>query len=284
MLVLVIGATGQVGCRVVEQLLERGVAVRALVRNARAALPPGVEAARGDLTVPGTLDACLSGVARVFLVWTAPPAAVDGALEQILRHARRLVFLSSPHDIAHPLFQAGKGNPMAAMQARIERLIADSGAEWTFLRPGMFADNARGWWAAQMRAGDVVRWPYLAAATAPVDTRDIAAVAVRALCEDGHAGAEYGLTGPASLTQAEQIAIIGRALGRPVRGVEITPEEARRELQAIMPLPVIEMLLRAWAAAVGRDAWVTRTVEDVTGTPARSFLEWAEDHARDFGD
>ena len=59
-----------------------------------------------------------------------------------------------------------------------------------FLRPGMFAGNALGWWAPQIRAGDIVRWPHLAAPTAPIDERDIAAVAVRALCEDGHAGAK----------------------------------------------------------------------------------------------
>ena len=86
------------------------------------------------------------------------------------------------------------------------------------------------WWAPQIRAGDVVRWPYLAAPTAPIDERDIAAVAVRALCEDGHAGAEYVLTGPQSLSQFEQVSTIGRVIGRSLRIEEISPDEARREL------------------------------------------------------
>src|SRR4029450_2102784 len=100
--------------------------------------------------------------------------------------------------------------------------------------------------------GDVVRWPHLAAPTAPIDERDIAAVAVRALCDDGHAGAEYVLTGPQSLRQSEQLSIIGRAVGRSLRIVEISPDEARSALQAIrVPLTALNMLLAAWAAAIG---------------------------------
>ena len=95
----------------------------------------------------------------------------------------------------------------------------------------MFAANALCWWAPQIRAGgDVVRWPHLAAPTAPIDERDIAAVAVRALCEDGHAGAEYVLTGPQSLSQFEQISTIGGVIGRSLRIEEMSPDEARREL------------------------------------------------------
>ena len=124
----------------------------------------------------------------------------------------------------------------------------------------MFAANALGWWAPQIRAGDVVRWPYLAAPTAPIDERDIAAVAVRALCEDGHAGAEYVLTGPQSLSQFEQVSTIGDAIGRSLRIEEISPDEARRELLTLMPAFVVNMLLDAWAAAIGQPALVTSTV------------------------
>jgi uncharacterized protein YbjT (DUF2867 family) len=154
--------------------------------------------------------------------------------------------------------------------------------EWTFLRPGMFAANAGYWWASQIRAGDVVRWPYPAAPTAPIHERDIAAVAMRALCEDGHAGAEYVLTGPESLTQAEQVSTIGRVIGRSLRIVEISPDEARTELTTIMPAPIVNMLLEAWAAAIGQPAFFTSTIADLTGTPARTFLDWATDHAADF--
>ena len=156
--------------------------------------------------------------------------------------------------------------------------------KWTFLRPGMFAANALTWWAPQIRAGkDVVRWPHVAAPTAPIHERDIAAVAVRALCEDGHAGAEYVLTGPESMSQFEQVRTIGRVIGRSLRMEEISPDEARRELLALMPAFVVNMLLDAWAAAIGQPALVTSTVREITGTPARTFLEWATGHAAEFG-
>jgi hypothetical protein len=113
-----------------------------------------------------------------------------------------------------------------------------------------------------------VRWPYLNAPTAPTDERDIAAVAVRALCEDGHAGADYVLTGPQSLTQAEQVLTIGRAIGRSLRIEEMSPDEARRELLPVLGSPtVVNMLLNAWAAAVGQPAFVTSTFSELTGAP-----------------
>src|SRR5581483_4914294 len=113
-------------------------------------------------------------------------------------------------------------NPLRTMFEHIEREIEKSGLEWTFVRPGMFAGNTLLWWAPQTRKGDVVRWPYLQAPTAPIDERDIAAVVVRALCEAGHAGADYVITGPESITQYEQVAIIGRAIERTLRIEEIT--------------------------------------------------------------
>src|SRR6185295_10865664 len=124
-------------------------------------------------------------------------------LERLREKVRRIVFLSAPHKTSHPFFQ--QPNPMAAMHAEIERQIEGSGLEWTHLRPGMFASNVIPWWAGMIRGGDIVRWPYAEAATAPIDERDIGAVAARVLTEDGHNRADYVLTGPRSLTQLEQV-------------------------------------------------------------------------------
>jgi uncharacterized protein YbjT (DUF2867 family) len=276
--ILVIGGTGNVGRQVVSQLSATEARFRAMTRNPGAAgLPPQVEVVRGDLTVPETLDRCLEDVDTVFLVWVAPAAAAPGALERIAKHARRIVFLTAPLKTPHPFFQ--QPNPSRDMAERIERLIEMSGLEWTFLRAGMFAGNARHFWGPQIRTGDVVRWPYLDAPTAPTDERDIAAVAVRALREDGHAGAEYVVTGPQSLTQAEQVHTIGRAIGRPLRLEEISPDEARSELLPVLGSPTfVNTLLNAWAAAIGQPAFVTSTCAEVTGTPPRTFVEWATDH------
>ena len=278
--ILVIGATGRTGRHVISQL-PAGLQVRALARNPQtAALPTHVEVVQGDLTLPETLDQCPAGIDTVFLVWTAPPATVVPVLERIAKHARRIVFLSSPYKTPHPFFQ--QPNPIRLMHAEIERVIESSGLQWTFLRPGMIAANALWWWAEQIRTGDLVRWPYLAAPTAPIDERDIAAVAVRALCEDGHAGAEYVVTGPQSLSQVEQISAIGDVIGRSLRIEEISPDEARRNPLPGIPPPAVNMLLNAWAASIGQPAYVTSTVADITGTPARTFRGWAADHAAEF--
>ena len=280
--ILVIGGTGNVGREVVDQLAATGARFRAMARNPDAAgLPSQVEVVRGDLTVPETLDRCLQDIDAVFLVWVAPPAAVAVALERIAKHARRLVFLTAPLKTPHPFFQ--QPNPSRDLAERIERLIETLGMEWTFLRAGMFAGNARHFWGPQIRAGDVVRWPYLDAPTAPTDERDLAAVAVRTLCEDGHAGAEYVLTGPQSLTQAAQVHTIGRAIGQSLRVEEMSPDEAQSELLPVLGSPtVVNMLLDAWAAGLGQPAFVTSTVAELTGRPARTFFEWATDHAAEF--
>ena len=281
--ILVIGGTGHIGRTVVTQLTAAAAHVRVMVRDPdTAGLPPEVEVLRGDLTVPETLDESLRGIEAVFLVWTAPPAAAGPALERITTHARRIVYLSAPLKTPHPFFQASLPNPSSILHEDIERFIQLSGVPWTFLRPGMLASNALGWWAPQIRRGDVVRWPYLAAPTAPIDERDIASVAVRALLENGHAGAEYVLTGPESLTQFEQVSTIGRAIGRALSIEEMSPEEARREWAPTWPAPVVNMLLTSWHAAIGQPACVTNSVAEVTGTPARTFSSWAGDHAQAF--
>jgi uncharacterized protein YbjT (DUF2867 family) len=280
--VLVTGATSRVGRIVVDQLLGAGVPVRALTRRPAAArLPAAVEIVSGDFTVPASLDAALQGVSTVFLLWTAPPATAAAVVGRLATDApRRVVFLSSPHQTPHPFFQ--QPNPSAVLHADIERRIAAAGLASTIIRPGMFASNALYWWAASIRDGGVVRWPYGAAETAPIDDRDIAAVAVRALCEDGHAGGDYVLTGPESLSQGAQVSIIGATLGRQIQFVELSPEAFRRETAGSWPRPVVDMLLAAWGATIGRPALVTSAVLDVTGSPPRTFRQWVADHAAAF--
>ena len=107
-------------------------------------------------------------------------------------------------------------------------------------------------------------------------------MAARALYEDGHTGGDYVLTGPESLSQAEQVRVIGGVLGRQIQFEELSPEQFRRETAGIWPGPVVEMLLDAWGATIGRPAFVTSAVADVAGAPARTFRQWASDHADAF--
>src|SRR5262245_1720426 len=277
--ILVTGATGNIGREVAAQLRGTGCEIRALSRNPQAAgVPHDVEVVAGDLAEPDSLDACLKDVDAVFLVWVAPVTAAPAAMERIAAHAERIVLLSSPHRTQHPFFQ--QPNALRSVHAAVDQLVEASGLQWTILRPGPFALNSLLWWAPQIRKGDVVRWFHGAAATAPIHEHDLAAVAVRALREEGHDGREYVLTGPQSLTQREQVQAIGNASGRPLSFEELSPEAVRREMP--MPPPVADMLLSAYGAAVDRPALVTSTVADVTGAPARSFRDWALEHQAEF--
>ena len=208
--VLVTGATGRVGRLVVDELLRAGVPVRALTRQPeRAASPAGAEIVAGGPHDPRVARrAARRSRRRVPRLDRADGRRRVGHRTRLAAHtsaeARRVVYLSSPHRTPHPFFQQPNALRGATRRGRAPaRRHRDSIS--SILRPGMFASNALHWWAPQIRSGDVVRWPYADAETAPVDERDIAAVAARALLDERHANADYVLTGPESLSQAAQV-------------------------------------------------------------------------------
>ena len=279
--VLVTGATGNVGRQVVSQLLRRGTHVRALTRNPQSAgLPHEVDVVRGDLAVPETVDAVLKGAEAAFLLWGLPTTdTAPAVVQRLAKHMRRIVFLSSSairDDVEE------QTNVVAKVHADIEQSIETRAREWTFLRPDGFASNALWWWGPQIRRGDVVRWPYGAAAMAPIHEEDIATVTVRALREEGHCGKKYLLSGPESLTLVEQVQIIAEAIGRPLRFEEIAPEAARQQLLAVLPPEIVDVLLDVLAGLTAGPAPITTAVREITGAPAHRFREWASDHAGDF--
>ncbi|MFF7023248.1 NAD(P)H-binding protein [Streptomyces klenkii] len=276
--ILVTGATGNVGRQVVLQLLAGGTAVRALARTPESAgLPDGVDVVGGDLSEPDTLERALTGISTVFLIW--PFLTTEGApavLEAIARHPRRIVYLSSSGVNEDAERQT---DPINQLHADMERLIEGSGAEWTVLRSDTIASNARGW-AGQIRTTRVVRGPGIAA-TAVIHEADVAAVAVRALTDEGHAGAKHVLTGPQVLSRAEQVHAIGVAAGRPARFEAVPLEVARQQMLADgRPPALVEALLAA--ATRPESDLITSTVEEITGAPARTFRSWAEEHADTF--
>ncbi|MGM1063683.1 NAD(P)H-binding protein [Saccharothrix sp. Mg75] len=275
--VLVTGATGNVGAQVVRGLLAAGEVPRALSRRADAGLPDGVEVVRGHHFDPATLEAALVGVDRVFLVWPAFTADAADAVAGVIG-ARRVVLLSSGAVVDGVEEQP---HPIGRFHAEVERAVARAGAGWTFLRPHGFAANTRAW-APDVRAGDVVRGAYGRSAATAIHEADVAAVAVRALTEDGHAGARYELTGPEVLTKVEQVRVIGEVVGRPLRWEELSREEERARSLSWLPGSVVDAVLDGQAAMVHRPLPPTRTVEEVTGTPARPFREWVADHVDDF--
>ncbi|MFD4458165.1 SDR family oxidoreductase [Nocardia sp. NPDC058480] len=277
--VLVIGATGHVGGQVAAQLAAGGTRVRALARDPRAAsLPLDVEVVHGDLTAPDTLDSALDGVDAVYLTWPMLSAEIaESVVARIAAYARRIVLLSSGA-VRDDLEE--QDHPIGRAHALIEKPITESTLEWTFLRPSGFATNTLEW-APQIRTGDVVRGAYGAASMTLLHEADIAAVAVRALTTDGHAGARYALTGPAPLSRIDQVEAIGAALGRTLIWEEVSPEAAVEHM-GWLPPDIARVVLSGLAGLVDVPGSATSTVHDVTGSPARDYRRWAADHVADF--
>ncbi|MFF9023855.1 NAD(P)H-binding protein [Streptomyces eurythermus] len=276
-MILVTGATGNVGRNLVRELLDAGARVRALTRDPRrAGLPDGVDVVRGDLTDAESLASALRGVERAFLF------PVHGRLGAFLDAATRaglkqVVLLSSQSVVDEHLSRERMGR----LNAADEQAVIASGVPWTFLRPGPFMVNDLPW-AWGVKAEGVVRAAYGDAATAPVDERDIAAVAARALLDDDHVGQAHELTGPQSLTQAERVRILGEVLGRELRFEELSPEAARERMARHLEAETVDSLLRMFARQSGTTVPVSTAVRDVTGRPAHTYAEWAAHHAGDF--
>lgn len=268
MTTLVTGATGNTGRHVVAELVRRGEPVRALTRDPVAAagtFAAEVELVAGTHTAPERLDAALDGVDRLHITVTA---GLTDAGPELVRRAvgagvRRITVL----------WGGGVGP--------VEQAVADSGVEWTRLEPQEFMSNTLTW-IESIRAEGVVREPY-DLPSALVHEADIGAVAGAALLDEGHAGRAYNLTGPESLTPRERIAVLARAIRRDIAFLPITHEQAVARLTAAgVPREDADYVIGWYAAASEDSRTVVDTVERLTGRPARTFAQWAAEHATRF--
>jgi len=276
MLLLVTGATGNVGMELVSALAASGQRVRALSRAGEPrGLPQAVEVVRGDLDDSASLAGPLAGVDGLFLL----PGYRDmpGILDQARRAGvHRVVLLSGG--------SAGSGdltNAVTAYMVRSETAVRESGLSWTMLRPAAFMSNALRW-KSQLATGEVLRLPFASVRTATVDPFDIAAVAAAALTEDGHDRQVYLPTGPQSLLPAEQVEILARVLGRDLRFEAQPDDEARAEMSATMPAEYVDAFFDFYVAGSLDESPVRPTVEAITRRAPRTFEHWARNHAGDF--
>ncbi|CAL9627466.1 NmrA family NAD(P)-binding protein [Streptomyces sp. enrichment culture] len=270
--ILVTGATGTVGRQVVAELLARGHRVRALTRDAaKAALPDGVEVVEGDLTEPDGLAPALEGVTGLHLI------TFGGAAFTPLETGPRILELARAAGVGRVTVLHGGG------QTPLEDAVrADDALDWTVLMPVEFMANALEW-ADGIRASGEVREPFVSRLSAMVHEGDIGAVAAVALTEEGHAGQEYVITGPEVLTVDDKVRILAAAVGREIALVELTEEEAVAQWRAAyLPEDVIGFLLEAYGNTPEVGRTVSGTVEKVTGRPARTFGQWAAEHAGAF--
>jgi uncharacterized protein YbjT (DUF2867 family) len=272
MAIVVSGATGTVGGEVVRQLVAAGAPVRAIVRDpARAALPPEADVVVGDLGDPGSVRDAAAGAEAAFV--HCGYAGVDGALLGLVAAGlERVVVLSSS---AAP--SGDRSNAIARYHIDTEEAVRRSGAAWTFLRPNTFMTNTLRW-ADQLRAGDVVRAPFPDVAVSTIDPADIAAVAVRGLLTDELEGRALRLSGSQALTPGERVALLGRALGRDLRYVGLTDDEARAELAPTMPAEYLAAIFSFFADGAVDETTVWPTVAEVLGRAPRTFGTWADAH------
>ncbi|MFJ8463859.1 NmrA family NAD(P)-binding protein [Streptomyces swartbergensis] len=270
--ILVTGATGTVGRQVVAELLARGHEVRALTRDAaKVAFPAGVEVVEGDLTQPDGLTPALEGITGLHLI------TFGGAAFTPLETGPRILELARSAGVRRITVLHG-GGPTPLEDA----VRADDGAEWTVLMPVEFMANALEWADGIVASGEV-REPFVSRLSAMVHEGDIGAVAAVALTEEGHAGQEYVITGPEVLTVGDKVATIAAAVGREIALVELTEEQAVEQWRATgLTEDVVGFLLEAYGNTPEVGRTVASTVEKVTGRPARTFAQWAAEHADAF--
>ncbi|MFC4944640.1 SDR family oxidoreductase [Pseudonocardia sp. GCM10023141] len=274
MMVLVTGGRGTVAAAVVRGLVDAGVPVRVGGREpGELTAPEGVDVVLADLTRPETLPAALEGVDRVFLY--AEPAGISGFVEAATAAGvQQVVLLSS-------IAVHGEG-AIAQRHLLVEQALSAATFGSTFLRPGGFAGNALKSWLGPISAGDTVRLAIPGSTDAPIDERDIAAVAVAILLAGpggGYDGVALDLTGPASMTRREMVETLAAELGREARIVGLDAEEARADMAAMWPAPLVESFLSFWCATDGVPTPVSDAVERVTGRAARTFAVWAREVA-----
>lgn len=283
-MILITGATGNVGREVVNLLLSKGEEVVAVTRNpAAATLPDGVHVVGGDPTHPQTLAPALRGVKTIFISPRALGDSTAGAATAELlklakeQGAQRVVALS-----AVTVEYGGGYKRFSDAFRAVEDVVRASGLQWTILRCADFASNAMAW-VPQIRQAGVVRGVYGDGATSTIHERDIAAVSARALVDPKHNGHTYVLTGPQSLTQRAKVRLIGEAIGREIPWVEVTPEQFRQAMLAQgLPEDVPERMIGYWVDRIEQPGPSSDTVEQILGRPALTFAAWADEHAAAF--
>ncbi|MFJ9147018.1 NAD(P)H-binding protein [Streptomyces sp. NPDC102270] len=267
-MIVVTGATGNVGQPLVRALVAAGEQVTAVSRGISARdMPAGVRHHQADLAEPESLVPALHRADALFLLTSGDFVSAGGSVSDVLDVARaggvsRVVLLSS------------RGVAMGSHPSTLEDPVTESDLEWTLLRPGGFDSNTLQW-AEMVRAQRMVGAPFGDVALPTIDPADIAEVAAVALREAGHAGRAYELTGPAPISPRQQAMAIGDALGELVRFVEQSRAEARAQMLQFMPEPIVEATLDILGTPKAAEQRVSPDVEQVLGRPPRTFAEWA---------
>ncbi len=275
-MILVSGATGNVGGQVVAALAGRAGEVGALSRKEPAIpWPDGVRPVIGDLGEPESFADSLAGVTSAFLLSGYPK---EGELLRNLAQAgvEHVVLLS-----ANSAVNGDLENVVSRYHVLSEKAVQESGLGWTILRPVSFMSNTLQW-VPQLKAGDQVEEPFADVPVAVVDPADIGAVAAEALLSTEHLGQTYRLTGPEALVPGDRARILAETLGRPIQFVPQDDERARVVLRERMEPPYIDAFFDFFRGGRYDEATVSDVVPTVTGRPGSTFAHWAREHAGEF--
>jgi uncharacterized protein YbjT (DUF2867 family) len=278
---ILITTAGKVGSAAARLLAQRGEPVRILVRDpekATALAQAGAEVAEGDLEVPATIDAAMQGISAVLLVSPAIPAQELNVVASAVRvGAGHVVKITS---------KASADSPIARRRAQtdIENGLIASGLGYTLLRNNAYMQNFL------MLAPAIAKTSSFGSSTGDgrvglIDARDVAAVAAQiAVSPAPHAGKTYWPTGPERLSYADAAAVLSKVLGRPITFRSLTFEEERQAMiNAGVPEATAEMNAQALSLfAQGDSDWITDDVPSLLGRPARTFEQFATDHAAAF--
>lgn len=270
MTILVTGATGNVGRHVVEELHKAGHRVRALSRYpASAKLPAAVEVIGGDLSNPSTLAPALQGVSGLHLITTGTGYVPLTTGKEIIEAAE-----AAGVQRVSVLWDGKKGT--------VEHAVESSNLEWTQLQPVEYMSNVLNW-RESIRTEGVVRDLYGDSLSAAIHEGDIGRVAAAALTDDGHAGKIYNLTGPEALTVQDKVRILSRLIGRDIQFIQLTEDQERKRMAELGVGKDIMDYVINWHMNPPVEAYsVEPAVKVVTGRPARTFAQWAQEHVNLF--
>ncbi|MEW1659069.1 NAD(P)H-binding protein [Streptomyces sp. NPDC093707] len=270
-MIVVTGATGNVGRPLTQALAEAGEQVTGVSRHA-GAMPDGVRRVAADLAEPASLIHVLDGAKALFLLLSGDLHSPEARPADIIALAaasgvRRVVLLSSQGVATRPL-----GPSRVAMRA-LEDALRESGLDWAVLRPGGFASNALAW-AESVRTRGTVAAPFGDVGVPVIDPADIAEVAAACLLDDRRTGGVYELTGPEVITPRQQAESIAAALGSPVRFHELTRDEAKAEMTRFVPVELADDTLDIVSAPNPAELRISPDVEQVLGRAPRPFNDW----------
>ncbi|HEY9683092.1 MAG TPA: SDR family oxidoreductase [Oculatellaceae cyanobacterium] len=275
-MILVTGATGNIGSEVVKQLVAKGKKVRVVSRDAAklAGIPAGVEKVVGEISDASTLLKAVDGADEIFL-FPLIHEEDHKSMKAILKEAKKagtskVVMLSSLGA------RSGTQNAIGKLHREKEELVEASGIDWALVRPGSFMTNTFQWLPTIKSLGTVFN-PTGDGKVAPISPRDIAAVSVAALTEN-HVGKIFELTGPELLSTPEQAEILAKATGLAIKCVDVPAEQAAEQAQKSgLPGFIATALGQMWSRIKsGQLAVVTHDVQQVTGNTGETFKEWCE--------